>query len=89
MKIALENIFFLVLLKTQIVNTLDCEYPQSMFCRKDKEIYIYPCIPHFYYIKVGFKGVFIARTCFTDGKIFSYFCLKHRWWVNKHPQSMF
>ena len=25
-----------------------------------------PCIPQFYYIKVGFKGVFIARTCFPD-----------------------
>ena len=27
---------------------------------------IYPCIPQFYYIKVGLKGVFIARTCFPD-----------------------
>ena len=25
-----------------------------------------PCIPQFFYIKVGFKGVFIARTCFPD-----------------------
>ena len=23
-------------------------------------------IPQFYYIKVGFKGVFIPRTCFPD-----------------------
>ena len=29
---------------------------------------IYPCIPQFYYIKVGFKGAFIARTCFPDEK---------------------
>ena len=29
---------------------------------------IYPCIPQFYYIKVGFKGVLIARTCFPDVK---------------------
>ena len=26
-----------------------------------------PCIPQFFYIKVGFKGVYIARTCFPDG----------------------
>ena len=25
---------------------------------------VYPCIPQFCYIKVGFKGIFIARTCF-------------------------
>ena len=27
---------------------------------------VYPCIPQFYYIKVGFKGVIIAMTCFSD-----------------------
>ena len=27
---------------------------------------VYPCKPHFYYLKVGFKGVLIARTCFPD-----------------------
>ena len=27
-----------------------------------------PCIPQFYYIKVGFKGVYITRTCFPDVK---------------------
>ena len=25
-----------------------------------------PFEPHFYYIKVGFKGVYIIRTCFRD-----------------------
>ena len=40
------------------------EYPQSMFWSKNKKVY--PCIPQFYYIKVGFKGVFITRTCFPD-----------------------
>ena len=25
-----------------------------------------PLQPQFFYIKVGFKGVFIARTCFPD-----------------------
>ena len=49
---------------------IDCqggsnEYPQSMFWSKYRKIGI-PCIPHFYYIKGGFKGVFIARTCFPD-----------------------
>ena len=39
------------------------EYPQSMFWSKDKKN---RCIPQFYYIKVGFKGVFIARTGFLD-----------------------
>ena len=24
------------------------------------------CEPQFYYTKLGFKGVFIARTCFPD-----------------------
>ena len=27
---------------------------------------MYPCIPQFYLIKVEYKGVFIARTCFSD-----------------------
>ena len=26
-----------------------------------------PIKPHFYYIKVGCKGVFITRTCYHDG----------------------
>ena len=43
------------------------EYPQSMFWRKNKKNrYTYPCITQFYYIKVGYKGVFISRTCFPD-----------------------
>ena len=27
----------------------------------------YPFKPQFYYIKVGWKGVFITRTCYHDG----------------------
>ena len=27
---------------------------------------VYPCTPHFYYIKVGCKGVYISRTCLHD-----------------------
>ena len=36
------------------------EYPQSMFLSRNKENNISPCKPHFYYIKVGFKGVKIT-----------------------------
>ena len=34
------------------------EYPQSMFWSKNKKKGI-PCIPQFFYIKVGFNGVYI------------------------------
>ena len=37
-----------------------------MFWSKNKKKKVYPCKPQFYYIKVGFTGVFIARTCFPD-----------------------
>ena len=33
------------------------EYPQSVFLRRNKTNNEYPCIPQFYYIKEGFKGV--------------------------------
>ena len=33
------------------------EYPQSMFLSRNKKNNVYPCKPHFYYIKVGLKGV--------------------------------
>ena len=32
------------------------EYPQSLFLSRNKKNIVYPCQPHFYYIKVGFKG---------------------------------
>ena len=40
------------------------EYPQSMFWSKNKYTPAYPM--QFYYIRVGFKGVFISRACFPD-----------------------
>ena len=44
------------------------EDPQAMFWAKNKKNrYVYPCIPQFYYVKVGYNGVFIAWTCFPDG----------------------
>ena len=43
------------------------EYPQSMFWSKNKKNRYSPVNPSFsIMIKVGFKGVFIARTCFPD-----------------------
>ena len=36
------------------------------FESKIRKIDIYPCIPQFYCIKVGYNGVFITRTCFPD-----------------------
>ena len=53
-------IFFIFLLKTQIVGTRrggSNEYPQSMFLSRNKKNNVYPCKPQFYYIKVAFKGV--------------------------------
>ena len=40
------------------------EYPQSMFWSKNMYTRVNP---HFFYIKVGCKGVFITRTCYPDG----------------------
>ena len=31
---------------------------------------VYPCVPQFCYIKVGYKGVYITRTCFPDDCLF-------------------
>ena len=33
------------------------EYPQSMFYSRNMKINVYPCMPQFHFIKVGFKGV--------------------------------
>ena len=41
-------------------------YPQSMFWSKNKKNRYTPAHPGFFYIKVGYKGVFISRTCFPD-----------------------
>ena len=42
------------------------EYPQCLFWIKNKKIRFTPSNPSFCYIKVGFEGVCIARTCFPD-----------------------
>ena len=56
------------------------EYPQSMFCEavltsthnlcfgaKIRKIGIPLRIPVLLYIKVGYKGVYVTQTCFSDG----------------------
>ena len=40
------------------------EYPQSMFLGRNKKNNVYPCLPQFYYTKVGFKGVKYYIWCF-------------------------
>ena len=42
-----------------------------MFWSKNKKNRYTPRIPQFFCIKVGFKGVFIARTCFLDDDVFN------------------
>ena len=44
-----------------LAQNIDCGYTLEPPRQK-----VYPCIPQFYYIKVGYKGVFISRTCFPD-----------------------
>ena len=34
---------------------------------------VYPCIPHFCYIKVGYEGVYISQTFLPDDKVDSQF----------------
>ena len=54
------------------------EYTQSMFWSKIKKNRYTPAYPSFAiyeYVKVGFNGVYITRTCFHDGTIlFSLYC---------------
>ena len=40
-----------------------------MFLSRNKNTNVYPCKPHFYYIKVGFKGSTSYRHVFVMGKI--------------------
>ena len=46
------------------------EYPQSMFLSRNKKTNVYCCKPHFYYIKMGFKGVKIIYAWF---RVFYYY----------------
>ena len=42
------------------------KYPQSMFWGKNKKSRYTPALPQFYYVKVGFKGVYFSWTCFPN-----------------------
>ena len=69
-------IFFLFLLQRGGSN----EYPQSMFLIKNKKNRYTPANSSFFYIKVGFNGVYITWTCFPDVKsaICLHVCVKGR-----------
>ena len=45
------------------------KYPRSMIWSENKKKNVYPCKPHFYYIKVGCKRVFITRICKHDANV--------------------
>ena len=38
----------------------------NLFWSKNKKNRFTPAFPSFFYIKVGFRGVYITRTCFHD-----------------------
>ena len=70
-------IFFLVLLKTLNIGTRKDLLGEAVltsthnecFGSKRRKICIPLQIPFFFCIKVGFKGVYISRTCFPDVEI--------------------
>ena len=63
----IQRIFSAVKLKILLEKKLiSNEYPQSMFLSKIRKNRYTPVYPSFFYIKVGFKGVYITRTCFPD-----------------------
>ena len=51
--------------KNRLVEAVLTSTHNLCFGAKIRKIGI-PCIPQFCYIKVGFKGVYISRTCFPD-----------------------
>ena len=53
--------FFLFLLKSEIVGTVLTSTHKLCFRAKIKI-----CIPQFFYIKVGYTGIYINRTCYCD-----------------------
>ena len=45
------------------------EYPQSMSWIKNKKKNVYRCIARFNYIKVGYEGIYVTRTCYSDAEL--------------------
>ena len=50
------------------------EYPQFMFWSKNKKNRYTPANPSFFYIKVGFTGVYFSWTCCPDEFILCPLC---------------
>ena len=69
-------IFLIILLKTLIVGTCSNCFAEVVLTsihnvcfgsiKRKHDIFIYPCAPKFYYIKVGYKEVYITWPCFPD-----------------------
>ena len=58
------------------------ECPQSMLRSKNKRNRYTPAYPSFcIYIKVGFKGVYITRTCFRDVTSMCTHFITHYWQI--------
>ena len=63
--IFLKNLFKTLIVGTNAAVLTSTVYPQSMFWSKNKKNRYTPANPSFSH-KVGFKGVYIPRTCFSD-----------------------
>ena len=55
--------------KNRLIEAVLMSTHNLCFRAKIRKKNVYPCTPHFHYIKVGCKGVFITRTCLHDEKI--------------------
>ena len=42
------------------------EYPQSVFWSTNSKDMYTPVYPSFFFIKEGFKGIYLTQTCFRD-----------------------
>ena len=67
-KLGGKRLFVTYVMHVFVLRTREPPYPQSMFWSKNKKNMYTPTYPTlFYYMKVGYKGVFMMRTCFPDG----------------------
>ena len=66
--VKIENLIRKLLLLFFFAQNIDCGYKLEPPRRGDSKEYQQSmfCMSQFYYIKVGFKRVFVARTCFPD-----------------------
>ena len=67
-----SSVFLYIYIFLIFAQNIDCGYTSEKVLtiyvleQSKNNRYYDPCKPQFYYIKVGFKGVFIAWTCFPD-----------------------